>query len=92
MSTRQDGILSLKWKDKRDVLLLSTFHDDTMLGKSRQSRRAVGGVEQISKPRVVEDYNQFMGGVDRSKFGDGRVGGKFSLYLCEKWKLYSLGV
>ena len=66
-STRDDGILSLKWRDKRDVLMLSTFHDDTMVGKSRRSRTAVGGVETIQKPRVVEEYNQFMGGVDKSK-------------------------
>ena len=53
-------------RDKRDVLMLSTFHDDTMVGKSRRSRMAVG-VETIQKPRVVEEYNQFMGGVDKSK-------------------------
>lgn len=66
-STREDGILSLKWRDKRDVLMLSTFHDDTMVGKSRRSRLATGGVETIQKPHVVEEYNQFMGGVDKSK-------------------------
>ena len=47
--------------------MLSTFHDDTMVGKSRRSRTAAGGVETIQKPRVVEEYNQFMGGVDKSK-------------------------
>ena len=26
LSAREDGVLSLKWRDKRDVLLLSTFH------------------------------------------------------------------
>lgn len=56
-STREEGILSLKWKDKCDVLMLSTFHDNTM----------VDMVETVQKPRVVEDYNQFMGGVDKSK-------------------------
>ena len=53
-STRDDGILSLKWRDKRDVLMLSTFCEDTMVGKSRRSRTAVG-VETIQKPRVVEE-------------------------------------
>ena len=66
-SIRDGGILSLKWRDKRDVLMLSTFHDDTMVGKSRRSRTAVGGIETIQKPCVVEEYNQFMGGVDKSK-------------------------
>ena len=50
-STRDEGILSLKWRDKRDVLMLSTFCDDTMVGKSRRSRTAVGGVETIQKPK-----------------------------------------
>ena len=67
VSTRQEGILSLKWRDKREVLMLSTFHDDSMVGKTRRSRRAVGGIETISKAKVVEEYNQYMGGVDRSK-------------------------
>ena len=67
-SSWDDGILSLKWKDKRDVLMLSTYHDDTMVQKSRRSRAAEGGVEVIAKPRVVEDYNTNMGGVDKSKF------------------------
>ena len=59
--------------------LLSTFHDDTMVEKSRRSRRAVGGVEQVNKPKVVEEYNQFMGGVDRSKYGECRVVGKYTV-------------
>ena len=66
-SSCDDGVLSLKWKDKREVLMLSTFHDDTMIDKARRSRAAQTGVETIQKPRVVEDYNKFMGGVDRSK-------------------------
>ena len=66
-SAREEGILSLKWKDKRDVLMLSTFHDDSMVHKSRRSRAAPGGVETVQKPCVVEEYNQFMGGVDKSE-------------------------
>ena len=41
--------------------------------------RAVGGVEQVNKPKVVEEYNQFMGGVDRSKYGECRVVGKYTV-------------
>ena len=67
ISSHDDGILCLKWKDKRDVLMLSTYHDCSMVTKSRRSRRATGGVEEIEKPQVVEDYNQNMGGVDKSK-------------------------
>ena len=68
ISSRDDGILSLKWKDKRDVTLLSTYLDDSMVTKKRRSRAAQGGVEDIMKPKVVEDYNKNMGGVDKSKW------------------------
>ena len=56
----------MKWRDKLDVNMLSTFHDDSMVSKQRRTRNAVGGQEVISKPVVVEDYNQNMGGVDKS--------------------------
>ena len=48
--------------------MLSTYHDDSMVTKSRRSHAAVGGTEDIEKPRVVEDYNRNMCGVDKSKF------------------------
>ena len=35
-----DGILSLKWKDKRDVLMLTTYHDSSMV-------QSLGGREQL---------------------------------------------
>ena len=43
--------------------MLSTFHDDSMVDKIR--RKGAGGVETIKKPRVVEDSNQHVNGVDR---------------------------
>ena len=66
-SSRDDGVLALKWKDKRDVTMLSTYHDERMVTKSRRSRAAAGGTEEILKPQVVEDYNMNMGGVDKSE-------------------------
>ena len=47
----------MKWKDKRDVVLVSTFHDGTM--EPVKTRKGV-----IQKPSVVLDYNKNMGGVD----------------------------
>ena len=49
----------MKWKDKRDVILVSTFHDDSM--ENVTTRQGV-----IQKPSVVLDYNKNMGGVDRN--------------------------
>ena len=46
--------------------MLSTFHDEQMIEKTRKRKNIGGGTETIKKPRVVEDYNQHMNGVDRS--------------------------
>ena len=46
--------------------MLTTIHDDSMTTKVRRTRRAEGGQEEVRKPVVVEEYNRFMGGVDRS--------------------------
>ena len=67
VSSVDDGILALKWHDKRDVTMLSTYHDDSVVSKSRRSRAAEGGREEVQKPKVIEDYNQHMGGVDHSE-------------------------
>ena len=60
-------MLFMKWKDKRDVLILSTFHDNTFIEKRRRTRLTEDGVEVILKPKVVEEYNLHMGGVDKGK-------------------------
>ena len=81
VSVRDDCVLCLKWKDKRDVMLLSTYHDDRMMAKSRRSRGARGGVEDIQKPVVVEEYNQYMGGVDKSKYIQQKYASNIIAYL-----------
>ena len=67
VSSVVDSILTLKWKDKRDVIMLSTYHDSSMITKSRRLRAAERGVEDIEKPKMVKDYNHNMGGIDTSK-------------------------
>ena len=49
----------MKWKDKRDVILISTFHDDRM--ENVTTRQGV-----IQKSSLIFDYNKNMGGVDRN--------------------------
>ena len=50
-----------KWKDKREVLMISTKHTHSMVNTT--NRR-----EQVKvKPQAVNDYNVNMGGVDRSE-------------------------
>ena len=49
----------MKWKDKRDVVLVSTFHDDST--ENVTTRQGI-----IQKASVVLDYNKNMGGVNRN--------------------------
>ena len=53
-------VLCPKWKDKRDVMLLSTIHDDSMVEALEK------GVKTIEKPKMIDHYNKSMGGVDQS--------------------------
>ena len=48
----------MKWKDKRDVIVISTFHNDSM--EDVITRQGV-----LQKPSVILDYNKNMGGVNR---------------------------
>ena len=43
--TWDDLMLFMKWRDKRDVLMLSTFHYDTFIEKRRHTQLAEKGVE-----------------------------------------------
>ncbi|XP_064079451.1 piggyBac transposable element-derived protein 4-like [Macrobrachium nipponense] len=50
----------LKWKDKMEVCVLSTMHDDSMMKvKSRRGK-------EMYKPKAVADYNANVGGGDLS--------------------------
>ena len=50
----------LKWKDKKDVCVLSTIHDGSVVKvKSRRGK-------EVDKPKAVANYNAYMGGVDLS--------------------------
>ena len=49
----------LKWNDKKDVVMLSTFHDDNTNKIEDQNIRKI-------KPIVCCDYNNTMGGVNLS--------------------------
>jgi hypothetical protein len=51
----------MKWKDKRDVLAVSTRHTGKIVTLPRLNRRGA----QVNKPDLILDYNQHMGGVDR---------------------------
>ena len=55
-----DDITVAKWKDKRDVHVISNAHKPEMVPVA--NRR---GVER-QKPNIIQDYNNGMSGIDRS--------------------------
>lgn len=54
-------VMLLRWKDKKDVCLLSTVHNPIMKATNKKDRD--GNV--IKQPKVEIDYNDTMGAVDR---------------------------
>jgi hypothetical protein len=61
ISKRNGNVVVMKWKDKRDVLAVSTRHTGKIVTLPRLNRRGA----QVNKQDLILDYNQHMGGVDR---------------------------
>ncbi|KAG8238002.1 hypothetical protein J437_LFUL017791 [Ladona fulva] len=57
------GVVAFKWRDKKDVHLLSTYHKDLEMKKT--GKLSFKTKEEIVKPKVVIDYNVQMNTVDR---------------------------
>ncbi|XP_015433735.1 PREDICTED: piggyBac transposable element-derived protein 4-like [Dufourea novaeangliae] len=55
-----NGILSLKWKDKQDVHIISTKHESAEMITQNESH-----LNPTFKPRCIVDYNEGMIGIDR---------------------------
>ncbi|XP_068619896.1 LOW QUALITY PROTEIN: piggyBac transposable element-derived protein 4-like [Battus philenor] len=55
----EDEVTVLKWKDKRDMLMLSTKHSDKIAVVVKKGK-------QIRKPKVILDYNKSKGSVETS--------------------------
>lgn len=62
VALRTGSLLALKWKDKRDVSILSTVHTSALKDTGKVDRQTN---EPIVKPEAIIDYNKHMGGVDR---------------------------
>ena len=60
---RHGALLVLKWRDRRDVLVLSTKHTPAM---QDVLVRVPGGCVVKSKLITVQEYNDYMSGVDKS--------------------------
>ena len=58
-----ENMLVVKWKDRRDVTMLTTLHENKMVRLPRKDRVTN---ENLQKPLCVLEYNKQMGAVDRS--------------------------
>ncbi|XP_046400977.1 piggyBac transposable element-derived protein 4-like [Ischnura elegans] len=56
-----DGVCVMKWKDKREVLMISSQYSGEMIDVPR---RRGGGT--IPKPEAIARYNEAMGGIDHT--------------------------
>ena len=65
-SVKRNGLLFLKWMDKRAATMITTIHDESVVPVQRRSRFGAGGLEDIQKPKCIVEHNQHMGGVDLS--------------------------
>lgn len=66
---REDGLLFVEWKDKRDVLMCSTFHkayNGETVKRTVKGKGSVWGVKEFPVPGAVLDYNKYKGGEDVS--------------------------
>lgn len=57
-------MMTCKWKDKRDVHMLSTVHKPKMINKVTNKKDRSGNL--IKKPECILDYNSNMGLIDKS--------------------------
>ncbi len=61
--------MRLVWKDRKPISFLSFFHSSNDGDKvERNTRTAAGGHQtiEVNFPVLVNDYNKFMGGVDKN--------------------------
>ncbi|KAJ4442471.1 hypothetical protein ANN_04057 [Periplaneta americana] len=54
-----NGVAVTKWKDKRDVLFISTEIEDNIV--ETVNKRG----QKVQKPHAIEKYNNHMSGIDR---------------------------
>lgn len=58
----------VKWKDTKDVSVISTYHAATGTDKAKRRKKTDGKYQEllVDIPPAIKNYNKYMGGVDLS--------------------------
>lgn len=82
---REGNLLFLQWLDNKSVTFISTVHKKANLFGHVKRRTKVNGQYRpiyVRQPKIVEDYNKFMSGVDKS---DQLLGKYETLRKTHRW-------
>ena len=74
-----ENMLAIRYQDKKEIYMLSTMHKADTVNVRRRNRRKDN---IIQKPKVIDDYNQKMGGVDKN---DAIIGNYSCIRKSCKW-------
>uniref|UniRef100_A0A1Y1N5A9 PiggyBac transposable element-derived protein domain-containing protein n=1 Tax=Photinus pyralis TaxID=7054 RepID=A0A1Y1N5A9_PHOPY len=58
-----EKMLVIRWKDRRDVTMISTMHENKMVSLEKKDRTTG---EPVKKPLCIVNYNERMGAIDRA--------------------------
>lgn len=61
-SHHTNSMLAIKWKDHRDIIMLTTQYEDKMISSGKQDHQG----NSIIKPLSVLKYNKYMGAIDKT--------------------------
>lgn len=59
---RCENMLAIRFNDKKEIYFLSTFHKANVINTRKRDRHS----NVVRKLQLVDDYNKYMGGVDRN--------------------------
>ena len=75
---RHENMLAIRFNDKKEIYFLSTIHKANVINTRKRDRH--GNV--VRKLQLVDDYNKYMGGVDRN---DEMIGTYSCMRKSMKW-------
>ena len=61
---KNSNVVCVRWEDKKVVTLISTFVGTQPVTQARRWNKKEKRHVSIERPKIVEEYNKFMGGID----------------------------